>query len=117
MQSLRTAHRLAKLALAWFVLSISVAIASPIVQPQRMELLCSGTGVAKLLVKTADGAEALPSHGLNCALCIQASAPPPVLATVVPPPHSVTYQTLAATASHVAVHTAAPPPGRGPPAI
>ncbi len=117
MHKLRTAHRLAKLVLAWFVLSIGVAIASPMVQPQHMELLCSGAGATKLQVKTADGSEALNSHGLQCALCIQASAPPPRLAAVAVQHNPPIYATQAAPATHTAVRTAAPPPGRGPPAV
>jgi hypothetical protein len=117
MDSLRTAHRLAKLVLAWFVLSIGVAMASPIVLPQRMELLCAGSGITKLLVKTADGTEAAPSHGVHCALCVQASAPPPARPAAAVPPHPLSYAAQAATVSRTAVRTAAPPPGRGPPLL
>jgi hypothetical protein len=117
MHSLRTAHQLAKLVLAWFVLSIGVAIASPMVQPQRMELLCSGVGTTKLMVKAADGSEPLRTHGLDCAMCIQASAPPPLQAITAVPPHPLSYTALVAPTSHTTARTAAPPPGRGPPVI
>ncbi len=55
LQILRTAHRITRFVLVWFVLSLGAAIASPLVSPQATELICSGTGVMKLLVKNADG--------------------------------------------------------------
>ena len=59
---------LARCVLAWFVLSIGVAVASPLVSPQSFELICSGSGAIKLLVKTDDGAqEPLAGHGLELA--------------------------------------------------
>ena len=36
--------------LAWFVASMGMAIASPLVNPQSFEVICSGTGAIKLLV-------------------------------------------------------------------
>ncbi len=115
MHRLRTAHIFTKLVLVWFALSIGVALASPIVKPQSLQLLCSGMGVAKLLVQQGDGSEALPNHDLDCALCIQAIAPPPAAAAIAAPLHPLTYAARTTLASPVAVRTAAPPPGRGPP--
>jgi hypothetical protein len=50
MQSLRAARFLVRLVAAWFVLSMAAAIASPLVKPQAMELICSGSGAVKLLI-------------------------------------------------------------------
>ena len=62
MQTLRHAHFLARFVLVWFALAIGVAIASPIVNPQAIELICSGSGGAmKLLVKSDDGARNCPA--------------------------------------------------------
>ena len=47
MQTIRSLRWLARLVLAWFVLSIGVAVASPLVNPQGMELICSGSGGSK----------------------------------------------------------------------
>lgn len=55
MQSLRRARLLARLVLAWFLLSLGVAVASPIVLPQSMQLVCSASGSVKLVVSSADG--------------------------------------------------------------
>lgn len=79
MQTLRNAHLTARLVLVWFALSLGVAIASPIVKPKVMELICSGTGIMKLIVQTDDGATELASHTLDCPLCANLSAPPAVL--------------------------------------
>ena len=76
MQTLRQARLLARLVLAWFVLALGVAVASPIVQPQSMELICSSGGAMKLIVKNADGgADEVRGHTLDCPLCLQGQAP------------------------------------------
>ena len=51
---LRHGRFLARLVLAWFALAIGVAVASPLVKPQAIELVCSGNGAIKLLVKAGD---------------------------------------------------------------
>ena len=47
MPALRRAHRLASFVLIWFVLSLGVAVASPVVHPQAMELVCSAAGASR----------------------------------------------------------------------
>ena len=66
--------------LAWFVASMGVATASPLVNPQSFEVICSGTGAIKLLVQTDDGTVEMGAMGMDCPLCATPSAPPP------PPP-------------------------------
>lgn len=44
MHRLRQARFLARLVLAWFALPLGVALASPLVQPQSLEMVCSGGG-------------------------------------------------------------------------
>lgn len=63
--------------LAWFVASMGVAIASPLVHPQSIEVICSGAGTIKLLVQTDDGTVEMGAMGMDCPLCSTASAPPP----------------------------------------
>jgi hypothetical protein len=46
--ALRSARTLARLVLVWFVLSLGVAVASPMVNPKAMELICSGSGSVKV---------------------------------------------------------------------
>ncbi|WBY00180.1 DUF2946 domain-containing protein [Ramlibacter tataouinensis] len=114
MQRLRQARFLARLVLAWFALAIGVAIASPVAQPQALELVCSG-GTMKLLVKADSGGEPATSHTLDCPLCASVAPPPPVIraATVLPP---VGAMERSIPARSPVARPAAPLPARGPPA-
>ena len=76
MHALRSARTLARLVLVWFALSLGVAVASPLVNPQAMELICSGSGVIKVLVKTDDGVKEQSRHMLDCPLCAATGSPP-----------------------------------------
>ena len=112
----RHAHLLARFVLVWFALSIGVAIASPIVKPQVGELICSGAGVKKVLLKTDDGTQAAVSLTMDCPVCVTHSAPPPPAARLATePPHALAHVLQRIPAAHIVSRTAAPPPARGPP--
>lgn len=116
MSALRHARYLARLVLAWFVLSLGVAVASPIVHPQALELVCSGSGVVKVVVQGDEGAQELASVHIACPLCIPAGAPPPLPVAASfdhPPPQGHAVQSI--PAARVATAAAAPLPARGPP--
>lgn len=116
LQTFRSAHRIARLVLVWFVLSLGVAVASPLVNPQATELICSGAGVMKLLVKNADGSSTeVASRMLDCPLCAFSSAPPPNVKVAAESAQPLAHVLQALPAGHIAARTAAPPPGRGPP--
>ena len=117
MHRLRTAQNLARLVLVWFVLAIGAAVASPMVNPQAMELICSGSGAIKLLVKTDDGMQEMSSHTLDCPLCAHIGAPPPVSQARLPVVHPLAHALRPIPAAHIAARTAAPLPPRGPPAF
>ena len=117
MQFLRNAHLLARFVLVWFALSIGAAIASPLVQPQAMELICTGSGVMKVLVKTDDGTREASSFTLDCPLCVTSSAPPPVARLTVEPVQPLAHVLQSIPAARIASLTAAPFPARGPPAF
>jgi hypothetical protein len=117
MQTLHRAHTLARFVLVWFALSIGVAIASPLIKPQAMELVCSSAGAMKLLVKTDDGAKELHGHTLDCPLCASISAPPPVARQTPEPAQPLAHVLQSIPAAHIAALTAAPLPARGPPAL
>ncbi|ALK89934.1 DUF2946 family protein [Limnohabitans sp. 63ED37-2] len=86
LQSLRNAHRLTRLVLVWFALFVGVAVASPLVNPEGVQLVCTTAGSVKLIQLDADGEEAQSSHhGLHCPLCLPAAAPP--VASVSAPVH------------------------------
>src|SRR5690606_37534878 len=44
MQMLRNSRFLARLVMAWFMLTLGIAVASPIVHPQAMEVVCTSSG-------------------------------------------------------------------------
>lgn len=115
MDTLRTLNRLRWSVVAWFVLSLGVTLASPLVQPRSMELVCSGASGSTLVMHAKTGNAVLDALDKDCALCLLGSAPilpapqiqPPLAADHAPPapPPQV----------HAIVPMAAPPPARGPP--
>src|SRR3989344_4946614 len=82
--------------LAWFVASMGVAIASP-------------------LVKTDDGTVEMGAMGMDCPLCATPSAPPPTPVAAVLPPHPLAHALQPVEAARIAAATAAPLPARWPP--
>ena len=119
MRTLRHFTFLSRLVLAWFVLSLGVAVASPIVKPQDILLVCSGSGAMKVLVKADDGSTSeLGSKTMDCPLCAPMAAPPPPAVNARIAPHQpLSYALLGIPAAHIAARTAAPLPARGPPAF
>jgi hypothetical protein len=115
LQTLRRANALARWVLLGFTLSLGVAIASPIVNPQATLLICSGTGVMKVIVTSADGSNEVASQTMDCPLCASLLAPPLL--------HSLTFESLqplgltlqSAPSAIVAKRTASPLSARGPP--
>jgi hypothetical protein len=79
LQSLRNAHRLTRFVLVWFAVFVGVAVASPLVKPQAVHLVCSAIGGVKLVqTDAADdvvGGAALRT-ALNCPACLPLIAPP-----------------------------------------
>ncbi len=118
MRTLRHFTILTRLVLAWFVLSLGVAVASPIVKPQDILLVCTGSGAMKVLVKAADGsASDVASNSMDCPLCVSLAAPPPVTRLNAEPAQPLAYALQAIPAAHIAARTAAPLPARGPPTV
>lgn len=122
MQTLRSAHHLARLVLVWFALSLGVAIASPVVNPQDLQMVCTGSGAMKLVVTdvnanldTDQGTALLSMH---CPLCATGFAITPELRTLdftqaAPSNFAVLPPISTATAQFFS----APLPARGPPSI
>ena len=122
MQSIRSAHRLVRLVLALFVFALGVAVASPLIKPMSLDVVCSASGVFKIVnADDANGAggkdsSAPGSHGLNCPLCLHLAAPAmqvhqPDFAGFTAPAE----QTSALPAVPFASRSAAALPPRGPP--
>ena len=115
MHQLRNAKLIARFVLVWFALSIGVAIASPLVKPQSMQLICSGSGAIKVVTTSADGTTPASSHTLDCPLCAGFGAPPPVSVWKFEPIQPLAYALRSIASAHIASATAAPLPARGPP--
>ena len=112
---LRHAHQLTRFVLIWFVLSIGAAMASPMIKPQPMEVICTGSGAMKVLVQTDDGFRELVTLSMDCPLCATVGAPPPCAHPVVEPSLPLAYLARGIPAARLASLTAAPLPARGPP--
>jgi len=118
MSCLRHAHHLCRWVLLWLVLSLGAALASPIVHPQAVELVCSTAGGVKMVVQTDDGAQELGMSHMDCPLCMSTGAPPPAAAAVaLPSPLPLAHAVQPIPAARIAAATAAPLPARGPPAL
>ncbi len=109
---------LGRAVLAWFALSLGVAVASPLVDPQGLELVCSSTGVMKVVARQDGGAPAASAAHLDCPMCMpRAAPPPPAPAGALPPPSALSHVLRPIAAARLAAATAAPPPARGPPRL
>jgi hypothetical protein len=117
LQTLRQTRTLARAVLAWFVLSIGVAVAAPVVQPEALSLVCSASGGSKLVSGNDDGSAPAQGHQVSCVLCMVVSAPPPVQADTLAQLPSLSYVQPAAPGHWITWRTHAPLPARGPPAI
>jgi hypothetical protein len=118
MHALRTSSLLARLILAWFALTLGAAIASPLIHPQAMQLVCTTGSALKVVVLGEDGdATELGRHTLDCAVCLGASAPPPQAQSPAPHPQPLAHALQPIAVAAVAALVGAPLPARGPPSL
>lgn len=115
MQRLRNAAYLARLVLAWFMLAVGAAAAGPVLQPQSLELVCSGGGAMKLLVKDAQGGVDAAPTAMDCPLCLSADAPPSAARAVPAFAQPLGPASQPIRAARIASLAGAPLPARGPP--
>jgi hypothetical protein len=117
MQTLRHFTLLTRLVLVWFVLSLGVAVASTLVNPQDTLLVCTSVGAMKVLVKADDGStREVAQSAMDCPLCVPTGAPPPVAVQVrVAPVFALGFALQSIPSAHIAGRTAPPLPPRGPP--
>jgi hypothetical protein len=117
MQSLRSSKLIAKLVLVWFVLFLGSAIASTVIQPGSMQMVCSaGSGMKMVDTGGGDG-EFKASASMDCPLCASVTAPPPPLSTPFDNRSPLAHALQRIAAAHIASVTAPPLPSRGPPAV
>ena len=69
MRAFRHITFLHRLALAWFMLSLGVGLAGPILQPKSIEIVFSSAGALKVIVHGGDGAQEQGSDSMDCAPC------------------------------------------------
>ena len=118
MHALRTSSTLARLVLAWLLLTLGVAVAAPLVQPQAMEIVCStGAGATMVFVASDDEAPLVAPATLECLLCLGASAPPAAIALPALGPVPETQPPLVRLAVRLVATHGAPLPARGPPTL
>lgn len=78
LQSLRETRAIIRWMLVSFLLSIGVAMATPLIQPQTLSMVCS-TGGNLVLVASQEGAITPTdgaAHALQCVMCLPGGAPP-----------------------------------------
>ncbi len=120
LQSLREARSIVRWMLVWFALSIGVAVAAPVVNPQALTLICTTAGNVKFVAESVgDNADGAPSgmqtHALDCVMCLPAGAPPVTSAVLHAGPAARSPQP-AALPERVPARLAKAASARGPPA-
>ncbi len=119
MQFLRKSHLITRMALVWFALFVCVAAASPLINPQSIEMVCSGSGVMKLVIQdqrqSDEGLGVASGHTLDCSLCGTVGAPPPVAISLPALTQPLAYALQSIPQARIAALTGAPLPARGPP--
>jgi hypothetical protein len=117
LQSLRNAHRLTHFVLVWFALFIGVAAASPLVNPEGVQLVCTTAGSVKLVQAAADGQDGTDNtHGMHCPLCLPVAAPP-VAATPVAVHAGLSFALQSTEQARLAALIGLPWQARAPPVI
>ena len=115
MENLRSSKLIASLVLAWFALFLGSAVASTVIKPGGMQLVCSAGGGMKMVDMDGNGGEVKASASMDCPLCAAVVAPPPSLNSEIIKPSALEHALHPIAAAHIAALTAAPPPSRGPP--
>lgn len=113
--TLRNTPWLAKLALLWFALSLGVAVASPLVNPQEELVICTVGGMVKITVNADGSLSTSPDAQAHCPLCVVGGAPATFTQLVFEPVLPLGRVLQSIPAARIAALTAAPPPSRAPP--
>ena len=122
MQSLRNAQLLARFVLVWFVLFVGVSVASPLVDPQAGQMVCSAMGGMKMVsadqaANDGAGDSAKLSSSMDCPLCAPVAVPPTPVVLNFETTSVLAHALRPIPSAHIAWLTGAPLPPRGPPAL
>lgn len=113
---LRHARHLARFVLAWFVLSLGVAVASPVVAPKSMQLVCSGPAMKMVVADDQGNWVEIGHNGMDCPLCAVLSAPPAQPVVEAAAPFSLSHVLHATCCEGAGQQASAPWQARAPPA-
>jgi len=115
MYSLRNSKFIAKLVLVWFALFLGSAMASTVIKPGSMQMVCSAGGGMKMVDVTGEGDELKASASMDCPLCASVAAAPLPLSAHFEKRSPLAHALQPIEAAHIAFVTAPPLPSRGPP--
>lgn len=115
MQPLRSARFLARFVLAWFALVIAAAAATPVIQPQALEMICSGGGMKLVAAGDLDDGQPPTATSLDCPLCLAVAPPPAAMLPVQPRPIERALPSI--PSERPIALLAAALPARGPPSL
>jgi hypothetical protein len=110
---LRRSCIVARWVLAWYALFVGVSIASPLIEPTTLQMVCS-MGM-KMVVVDSEGTAADEAHGLDCPLCAPFAPTSRTWALSFARPDALAHALRPAVAAHLAWVTRSPLPARGPP--
>ena len=116
MQTLRNTRYIARLVLVWFALFIGASVASPLVNPTDLQIVCAATGGMKLVSSTDEGGEVQTTGGMHCPMCASVTPPLPLFEFSFTKPSPLAHALQPIVVAHIASVTSPPLPSRGPPA-
>jgi hypothetical protein len=111
MHSLRRARHLALMVLAWFVLSLGVALIAPVFAGNYLpEEICS-------VAAGEHGSGTPPAHVVHCPACVHTAAPPPAEVVAAVLLHAPSSEPAAAVQAFPPQEPRSPWTARGPPSL
>ena len=117
MNALRSSKLIASIVLAWFALFLASAVASPVIKPGGVQMVCSAGGGMKMINVDGHGGEVKASASMDCPLCASVVAPPSRPSSLFIKPSALEHALHTIAAAHIAALTAPPLPSRGPPSL
>jgi len=115
MPALRHTRKLARHVLAWFVLSLGLAMAQPLLASPSIELVCSSGGGMKMV--SQDAPQNAAQHHQDCSVCMSAGLPPAPSHGAPAAPFAESPLPHTFYISRAVADSAPPLPARGPPAL
>jgi hypothetical protein len=115
MAHLRSSKLIASLVLALFALFLGSAIASSLIKPGSMQVICAAGGGMKLVQTDAEEGKVAMTAGLDCPLCASVFAPVPDTAALFQKRSPLATALQSTAAARIVSATAPPLPARGPP--